>query len=67
MTRNQYRREIAALGLNQVQAAAFFRVSARTSRVWAADGAPEWVEIITTIMKHYGVSVEDVNRLMTRK
>ena len=63
----QYRKKIAALGLNQVQAGMFFRVSARTSRNWARDGAPEWIDMVIRVMGHCGLSVDDVNQLMADK
>lgn len=37
MTSHQYREAIAALGLNQAEAASLLGVDARTSRRWACD------------------------------
>lgn len=67
MTKTQYRKAIEALGLNQIQAAHFLGVTERTSRTYAATGAPDVVEIALFVMIHCGLSVDDVNRLMKRK
>lgn len=66
MTKNQYRKAIATLGLNQIQAGAFLGVTERTSRTYAAKGAPLVVEIVLRLMIHCNVSVDDVNQLLKR-
>lgn len=67
MTKEQYRKAIEAIGLNQVHAAEFLDVSDRTSRNYAASGAPDVVAMLLLIMIEYGISVDDVNKLMKRK
>jgi hypothetical protein len=66
MTKQEYRKAIAALGLNQVQAGEFFCVSERTSRNWAAHGAPGVVEMLLTLMLVRGITVKAVNRMMDK-
>jgi hypothetical protein len=67
MTNKQYREAIEALGLSQVKAAAFLDINERTSRVYAASGAPKVVDMLLTVMVIYDISVDDVNQLMKRK
>ena len=45
MTPNAYRAAIERLGLSQGGAGEFLGASERTSRRWAADGAPRSVEL----------------------
>lgn len=45
MTPDAYRSAIERLGLSQVGAGEFLGASERTSRRWAADGAPRSVEL----------------------
>jgi len=67
MTSHQYRKAIADLGLNQVQAARFLGVSERTSRNWAANGAPPMAAMLLCAMIEKDISVAEMNRIMKRK
>jgi hypothetical protein len=67
VTAQQYRDAIEHMGLNQVQAAKFFDVTERTSRNWAANGAPTVVHMLLRIMTTRRISVAHVNKLMGRK
>lgn len=67
MTKREYREAIERLGLNQIQAGEFLRVSERTSRNYAAHGAPGVVEMLLRVMLAEHISVEEVNQLMKRK
>jgi len=62
-----YRRLIEEVGLNQVEAGKFFNAAGRTSRNWAAKGAPPAVEMVLRIMVARGISVAMVDRIMNRK
>jgi len=66
MTSKQYRKAIASLGLNQRQAGEFLGLTDRTSRVYAAKGAPRHVAMVLRIMVAHGLSVHDVNWIMKR-
>jgi hypothetical protein len=66
MTNKAYRKAIKAIGLNQVQAGAFFGVTDRTSRNWAAKGPPVAVEIVLFTMIKYAISVDTVNHMLGR-
>jgi len=68
LTPKQYKRETEDhLGINQIQAAEFFDCALRTTRFYAAHGAPTVVSMLLLVMRDQGLSVEDVNRIVGRK
>lgn len=67
MTNREYRELIAAVGLNQVEAANFFDVSDRTSRNYAANGAPSAVTMLLHVMVKYGITVADIEKLKRKR
>lgn len=62
-----FRRLIEQVDLNQTTAAKFFRVADRTSRNWAATGAPYGIEIALTLMVEHGLTADDVELIMRKR
>jgi hypothetical protein len=67
MTGKQYRAAIEKLGMNPVQAAEFLQISLRSSRYYAARGAPHVVAMLLRLMLAHGISIHDVGWIMKRK
>jgi hypothetical protein len=68
MNPKQYKRAIEdVLGMNQIQAAEFFDCALRTTRYYAAHGAPTVVSMLLAVMIEKDISVEEVNRIVGRK
>lgn len=61
MTAKQYRAAIEQLGLSQRSAARFLRIDERTSRRWAAEGAPPHVGLLLRLMIERGIKPEEVD------
>jgi hypothetical protein len=62
MTKTQYRKAIAAVGLSQVKASKFFGVDRKTSPRWARGETPvpEAVAKLLRIMIHHKISPKDI-------
>jgi hypothetical protein len=65
MTKTQYRKAIAAVGLSQVKASKFFGVDRKTSPRWARGESPvpDAVAKLLRVMIHYELSPQEVDKL----
>ncbi len=67
MTAEQYRAAIAALDLNQVAAAKFLGISPRSSRQYAADGAPYFIGMLLWLMVKHKIEPASATALVAKK
>lgn len=67
MNGNQYQTALRRLGLNKDEAARFLRVSDRTSRTYAVQGAQPVVAMLLTVMLEKGITVDEIDAIMKRK
>ena len=65
MTKTQYRRAIAALGLSQIKASEFLGVNRKTSPRWARGESPipSAVATLLRVMIRHKLTPEDVSKL----
>ena len=64
MTRNEYRKAIAIVGLSQLGAARFFKAGPRTGQRWAAKSPPNGIALCLRLMLALKLSANDVMKLL---